>query len=232
MTAASCQSDSSSSGSSRISRSAAPARLIYRDRFRWDGPWTTEDVELVLGRCPGRGEPVHRRAGARCPAEPDPAFRRSVFRLDTGESCMRWCGHPGAVTADVVHTALRTGAKLDRRTRCPALAPCLKRPGTEPLVLDPGRANNSPRGCGGLSSGLGHERASEPWPELRRLVRLYRSSSIDGFDAPDLCRLDQGRVILFGLVGVGQGEFRQSRVKVIFPAQVAGDRRGISRLRA
>ena len=42
--------------------------------------------------------------------EAGPALRRSVFRLDTGESCMRWCGHPTAVTADLVQNALRLAA--------------------------------------------------------------------------------------------------------------------------
>jgi len=37
-------------------------------------------------------------------------LRRSVFRLETGETCMRWCGHPAAVTADLVHTAMRLAA--------------------------------------------------------------------------------------------------------------------------
>ena len=39
--------------------------------------------------------------------EADPSVRRSVFPLDTGASCFRWCGHPTAVTADLVLTALQ-----------------------------------------------------------------------------------------------------------------------------
>ena len=42
--------------------------------------------------------------------EAGPSLRRAVFRLDTGDTCMRWCGPPAAVTADLVHTALRVAA--------------------------------------------------------------------------------------------------------------------------
>jgi urease accessory protein len=85
-------------------------RLAYRERFRWDGPWSVEDAAWYFG-------------GQLCAAslyvagplpdalpDADPAVRRSVFRLGTGESCLRWCGHPAAVTADLVRTALRLAA--------------------------------------------------------------------------------------------------------------------------
>lgn len=81
-------------------------RLVYRDRFRWDGPWTPEEVDWYFGgelACAGlfvAGPlpdtlPVV-RAGV----------RRAVFPLGTGEHCLRWCGHPTAVTADVVRVAM------------------------------------------------------------------------------------------------------------------------------
>lgn len=81
-------------------------RLIYRDRFRWDGPWTAADADWYFGG--------HLVAGSLFVAGPlpdalpaaDPAVRRAVFPLDTGESCVRWCGPPGPVTADLVRTAL------------------------------------------------------------------------------------------------------------------------------
>ncbi len=85
-------------------------RLVYRDRFRWDGPWTPEDAawhwggELATGSLfvAGPLPETLREAGA--------GLRRSVFRLENGESCLRWCGHPAAVTADVAHTALSLAA--------------------------------------------------------------------------------------------------------------------------
>ena len=45
-----------------------------------------------------------------------PGTLRSVFQLDSGDTCMRWCGHPGAVTADLVQTALvQTALRLAAR---------------------------------------------------------------------------------------------------------------------
>ena len=43
-------------------------RLIYRDRFRWDGPWTIRPRRLVFWRRLGLGEPVRRRADAGYPS--------------------------------------------------------------------------------------------------------------------------------------------------------------------
>jgi urease accessory protein len=39
-----------------------------------------------------------------------PSVRRSVFRLDSGDSCVRWCGPPPAVTSDLVSIALSLAA--------------------------------------------------------------------------------------------------------------------------
>jgi urease accessory protein len=85
-------------------------RLIYRDRFRWDGPWTREDAEWYFG-----GELASASLFIAGPIpetlpEADPTLRRSVFRLDTGDGCIRWCGHPAAVTSDLVQTAMRLAA--------------------------------------------------------------------------------------------------------------------------
>jgi urease accessory protein len=87
-------------------------RLVYRDRFRWDGPWTPDDAGWYFG-----GELASASLFIAGPVpealalpEAGPTVRRSVFRLDTGESCMRWCGHPSAVTADLVLIATRLAA--------------------------------------------------------------------------------------------------------------------------
>jgi urease accessory protein len=85
-------------------------RLVYRDRFRWDGPWTADDARWYWGgelACGSLfiGGPMPETLPAA-----DPGVKRSVFRLDTGESCVRWVGPPGAVTADLVRIALRFAA--------------------------------------------------------------------------------------------------------------------------
>jgi urease accessory protein len=85
-------------------------RLVYRDRFRWDGPWSPEDVDWYLGGALASASLFVAGPMPEALPEAGPALRRSVFRLETGETCMRWCGHPAAVTADLVHNALRLAA--------------------------------------------------------------------------------------------------------------------------
>lgn len=80
--------------------------LVYRDRFRWEGPWTTEDAEWFFGGGLASASLFVAGPMSEALAEPEPDLRRSVFRLDSGESCIRWCGHPSAVTADLVKTAM------------------------------------------------------------------------------------------------------------------------------
>jgi urease accessory protein len=85
-------------------------RLVYRDRFRWEGPWTSDDSDWYFGGALACASLF--MAGPVPESLPDagPALRRSVFRLETGEGCIRWCGNPAAVTADLVRNALRLAA--------------------------------------------------------------------------------------------------------------------------
>ena len=46
-------------------------RLVYRDRFRWDGPWSRE-TSTGTSAAPRLGQPVRRRAGARVLPEARP----------------------------------------------------------------------------------------------------------------------------------------------------------------
>ena len=85
-------------------------RLVYRDRFRWDGPWTAQESNWYWGGALAAASLFIAGPVPGTLPEPDPAIRRSLFRLDTGECCMRWCGPPAAVTGDLVHTALRLAA--------------------------------------------------------------------------------------------------------------------------
>ena len=77
-------------------------RLVYRDRFRWDGPWTPEEADWYFGGALASASLFVAGPVPEDLPETDPTLRRSVFRLDTGATCMRWCGHPAAVTADLV----------------------------------------------------------------------------------------------------------------------------------
>lgn len=80
--------------------------LVYRDRFRWNGPWSTQEADWFFGG--------HLAAASLFVGGPMPviaevvegAFVRSIFPLENGESCLRWCGHPTAITLDLVRVAM------------------------------------------------------------------------------------------------------------------------------
>ncbi|HEX4608917.1 MAG TPA: urease accessory protein UreD [Urbifossiella sp.] len=72
-------------------------RLVYRDRFDWRGPWAADEREWHLGWSLAAGTlfvtgPV--REGS---AEGE-RFRRAVLPLASGDTCVRVCGDPPAVT--------------------------------------------------------------------------------------------------------------------------------------
>jgi urease accessory protein len=81
-------------------------QLVYRDRFRWDGPWSAADVQWYWGGELACGSLFVGGPMPETLPEATPGLLRSVFRLDTGECCVRWCGSPAAVTTDLVRTSL------------------------------------------------------------------------------------------------------------------------------
>lgn len=85
-------------------------RLIYRDRFCWDGPWTDEDARWYWGGALACGSLFVAGPVPETFPDPAPGCRRSVFPLEAGASCIRWCGDPNAVTADLVRIALQLAA--------------------------------------------------------------------------------------------------------------------------
>jgi urease accessory protein len=85
-------------------------RLVYRDRFCWDGPWTAEQVRWYFGGMLASGSLFVTGPMPESLPEADVSVRRVVFRLESGDSCVRWCGPPAEVTADLVNTALRVAA--------------------------------------------------------------------------------------------------------------------------
>lgn len=85
-------------------------RLVYRERFSWNGPWDADDAAWHFGG--------HMACASLFLAGPPPAklpepiggVQRCLFPLESGDHCVRWCGHPTDVTADLVLTALQTAA--------------------------------------------------------------------------------------------------------------------------
>jgi urease accessory protein len=85
-------------------------RLVYRDRFRWDGPWPDGDAAWYFGGALAAG-----CLYASGPVPDDIAggpgdLRPAVSRLDDGATCLRWCGRPSAVTTALVGSAMRLAA--------------------------------------------------------------------------------------------------------------------------
>jgi urease accessory protein len=87
-------------------------RLVYRDRFRWDGPWTSSEIEWYFGGALACGSLFVTGTHPEVPPDVVPGTRRSVFQLESGDRCIRWCGHPTAVTAAVVRAAMQLAAGL------------------------------------------------------------------------------------------------------------------------
>jgi urease accessory protein len=86
-------------------------RLVYRDRFRWDGPWAAADVDWYFGGALASASLFVAGPVPEALPEARSSLRRATFRLDTGESCIRWCGPPGDVTNDLVEIALLLAAR-------------------------------------------------------------------------------------------------------------------------
>jgi urease accessory protein len=86
-------------------------QLVFRDRFHWHGPWNRKQIEWYFGGQLASGSLYV--TGPLPDSLPAPLFdvRRAVFRLDNGDCCLRWCGHPTQVTADLVVTALSLAAQ-------------------------------------------------------------------------------------------------------------------------
>ncbi len=86
------------------------SRLIFRDRFCWDGPWDREQASWYLGDALASASLFI--AGPMPDGLPAPRAMtmRSIFPLESGDTCVRWCGHPEAVTADLVYLSLKIAA--------------------------------------------------------------------------------------------------------------------------
>jgi urease accessory protein len=85
-------------------------QLVYRDRFCWDGPWTESDALWHFGPHLAVGSLFIGGPLSETLPPPTGNVQRSVFPLDTGSSCVRWCGMPAEVTADLVRVTMTIAA--------------------------------------------------------------------------------------------------------------------------
>ena len=97
-------------------------RLVYRDRFRWDGPWTPEEADWYFGGSPGLRQPVRGRADCRSILPEATAGVRSgrlPARFRATLHAMVRAARP-TVTADLVRCRDASGrSNLDRGLRAP-----------------------------------------------------------------------------------------------------------------
>lgn len=81
-------------------------QLLYRDRFRWDGPWTDDEVDWYVGGVLATGGLIVVGPVADDLVIEAPEVRSARLPLDSGATSLRWCGPPPAVTTALVATAL------------------------------------------------------------------------------------------------------------------------------
>ena len=113
-------------------------RLVYRDRFRWDGPWAPDEADWYFGGALASASLFVAGPVPEALPEAGPALRRSVFRLDSGEMLHPMVRPPGGRHGRPRPHRDAPGRELDRRARGPSLAPRLERPRPQPLVFDAG----------------------------------------------------------------------------------------------
>jgi urease accessory protein len=82
-------------------------RLVFRDRFRWEGPWDDTAAGWHFGGVPACGSLF-----ATGPAAAETAAAGAPFLTAAGDSCVRWTGASESVTAGVVRAALNAAAAL------------------------------------------------------------------------------------------------------------------------
>ncbi len=87
----------------------ARGALIYRERFAWHGPWSADDVSWFLGS--GRATGSLFLTGTVDGRKEDGLIDRAVLPLESGDSCIRWCGPPRELTANLVGTAMAAAAR-------------------------------------------------------------------------------------------------------------------------
>lgn len=96
-------------------------RLVYRDRFHWQGPWDEDSAAWHLGRplaAPVASASlfVTGRVGREF-VPPSGTLTLAVLPLAHGDSLIRWCGPVPDVIAAVVRTAFRIAASWSGQTQ-------------------------------------------------------------------------------------------------------------------
>jgi urease accessory protein len=87
-------------------------RLVFRDRFCWQGPWDAETAAWHFGNDVACGNLFLTGPADFVCSDGPTSVRHAVLPTAAGDSCCRWHGPPEAVTQCVVGAALGAAAKL------------------------------------------------------------------------------------------------------------------------
>jgi urease accessory protein len=88
-------------------------RLVYRDRFCWQGPWDEPAAAWHFGGMPACGSLFVTGQGLGGPVFGEGSTTPgAVLPTAFGDTCVRWHGPVEAVTARLVYAALSAGARL------------------------------------------------------------------------------------------------------------------------
>lgn len=92
-------------------------RLVFRDRFCWQGPWDDDQAAWHFGGGSACGSLFMTGSVPAVLPEDEAPFTGAWSPTAWGDTCVRWCGPSETVTARVVETALRMAAALAGSTQ-------------------------------------------------------------------------------------------------------------------
>jgi urease accessory protein len=87
-------------------------RLVFRDRFRWRGPWDAAAAAWHFGPAPAAGSLFVTGPQPEPAAAAAEASAACVFPTGAGDTVLRWCGSPEEVIAVLVRAGLMAGTAL------------------------------------------------------------------------------------------------------------------------
>lgn len=86
-------------------------RLVYRDRFCWEGPWDDDTAAWHFGGYAAYGSLFTTVASAKSPDHPQ--VKQACFKTAAHDTCFRWLGPVQDVTCVLTRLALTLAARAD-----------------------------------------------------------------------------------------------------------------------
>ena len=164
-------------------------RLVFRDRFHWEGPWAAEEVDWYLGGTLASGSLFVSGPVTRTLPDAGPGRASGIVstRVRRRLHSLVWYARRGHFRT--CENRLPPGRGLDRRTGCSALASVLVESRVQPLVLDD---RGSPiRGCpagvnGGVRDGRRQNFTRKLMPPVNWLIMVVIAVDSEGGGAGEV----------------------------------------------